>query len=75
MPENKFPERLKRLRERVNRKQYAIAQCCDIDRKTLRLYEKGKMEPLMSQLISIADYYDVSIDYLAGRTDNSVVNK
>lgn len=75
MVENKFPERLRRLRERVNRKQYAIAQCCNIDRKTLRLYEKGEMEPLMSQLISIANYYDVSIDYLVGRTDNSEIKK
>lgn len=75
MDTNEFPRRLRRLRERVNRKQHAIAQCCDIDRKTLRLYEKGEMEPHLTQLIKIADYYDVSIDYLVGRTNNPVLIK
>ena len=33
-------------------------------------YEAGKVDPPTSKLIALADYFDVSIDYLVGRTDN-----
>lgn len=33
-------------------------------------YEKGEREPSLSILIALADFFDVSLDYLAGRSDN-----
>lgn len=36
---------------------------------TIRKYERGEREPNISMLIKIADYFDVSIDYLVGRSD------
>ena len=33
-------------------------------------YEKGNAEPKMKYLIEIADYFDVSLDYLVGRSDD-----
>ncbi|MDE6454611.1 MAG: helix-turn-helix domain-containing protein [Dysosmobacter sp.] len=75
MTGNKFPERLRRLRESTRRKQYAVAECVGITRSTLRRYARGKLEPTRQPLIDIADYFDVSIDYLLGRTDNPKMNK
>lgn len=74
-PENVFPRRLRELRERTGRKQYAVAECCGITRRTLRRYERGELEPSRQPLIDIADYFDVSIDYLLGRTSNPKINK
>ena len=72
---NKFPERLRRLRERTGRKQYAVAECCGVTRRTFRRYELGELEPTRQPIINIADYFDVSADYLLGRTDNPKINK
>lgn len=33
-------------------------------------YELGTREPNMERLLALADYFDVSIDYLVGRTEN-----
>lgn len=35
---------------------------------TIRKYERGEREPNIKTLIALADYFDVSIDYLVGRT-------
>lgn len=74
MGENKFPARLRELRERQRRKQYAIAECCGISHRTLRRYETGEKEPSVESLKAIADYFEVSMDYLCGRTDNPAMN-
>ena len=42
---------------------------------TISQYETGAREPSFKDLIAIADYFDVSIDYLVGRTDNPEVNR
>ena len=38
-------------------------------------YEKGRACPDMRGLIALADYFNVSMDYLAGRTDNPDINR
>lgn len=68
--ENKFPERLKRLRERQKRKQYVVSELCGLNRSAIRRYERGEREPGLKELVSIADYFEVSLDYLTGLTDN-----
>ena len=47
-----------------------IANNISISLHTYQDYEKGNAEPKMKHLIEIADYFDVSLDYLVGRTDN-----
>lgn len=37
--------------------------------RTYRRYESGETEPTLSEAARIADYFSVSLDYLAGRTD------
>ena len=73
--ESEFPGRLRKLRERTRCKQYAVAHCCGVDRKTLSRYEKGEIEPSLTQLINMAIYFEVSIDYLAGLTEDPTIRR
>lgn len=65
-----FPSRLRKLRERQRRKQYVVSELCGLNRSSIRRYERGEREPGLKELIAISDYFEVSIDYLAGLTDN-----
>lgn len=70
MENNKFPERLRRLRERKRVSRYVVSELCGLNRSMVRRYERGEAEPNMRALISIADYFDVSVDYLVGLSDD-----
>ena len=62
----------KRLKElRVSRRIYQreMAEVLGLSFRGYQNYETGQSEPKLATLIAIADYYGVSIDYLAGRTD------
>ena len=62
----------KRLKEcRTNRgvTQQEVAIYCDITEKTYQNYDLMTREPKLEILIRIADYYDVSLDWLVGRSD------
>lgn len=72
---DEFPARLRKLRERQRRKQYVVSELCGFNRSSIRRYERGEMEPTAKALEAIADYFDVSVDYLLGRTENPTVNK
>jgi transcriptional regulator with XRE-family HTH domain len=65
-----FPERLKALRSEKKATQAMLAQITGLTDRTFRKYEAGAIEPTMSVLIALADYFDVSIDYLVGRSDD-----
>lgn len=69
MAENKFPERLRRLRERRKVSRYVVSELCGLNRNAVRRYERGEAEPNMKALINIADYFEVSLDYLVGVSD------
>ena len=45
-----------------------------ISENTISRYESGEREPGIAELIRIADYFRVSIDYLVGRTDDPVMH-
>ena len=62
--------RLKYLRKSNNKTQKDIADILGITRPAYTAYEQGKRNPDYEILEKIADYYNVSIDYLLGRTDN-----
>lgn len=67
--ENKFPKRLRMLRERRRVSRYVVSELCGLNRNAVRRYERGEAEPTMKALINIADYFEVSIDYLVGVSD------
>lgn len=73
--EGEFPKRLRKLRERQRRKQYVVSELCGLSRGTIRRYERGEMKPSAEALVAIAEYFDVSVDYLLGRTDKQKMNK
>ena len=60
---------LKELRKAKGLTQNQVAIYCDITEKTYQNYELMTREPKISILMRIADLYDVSLDYLVGRTD------
>lgn len=70
MNADKFPERLRKMRERNRLKQCVLSELCGLNRNSVKLYELGKAQPTRKSLERIADYFDVSIDYLLGRSDN-----
>lgn len=62
-------KRLKQCRKERGLSQREVAIFCDITEKTYQNYELMTREPKLDILIRIADYYEVSLDYLTGRTD------
>jgi XRE family transcriptional regulator len=70
-----FPNRLRDLRKSKKVFQKEIAALLDISDRQYRDYEAGKVDPPTSKTIALADYFNVSIDYLVGRTDNPEINK
>ncbi|KGJ49727.1 hypothetical protein KD33_07195 [Clostridium sp. NCR] len=64
-----FGERLKQLRESEGLKQIELAEKLNLTSAALSQYEKGVREPNSEMLKKIADYFDVSIDFLLGRID------
>ena len=70
-----FSERIKELRESRNLTQEALGTVIGVKRYSIYSYEKGRAYPEMKGLIALADFFDVTMDYLAGRTDNPAVNR
>lgn len=66
-------KRLKTLREERGLSQKAAAESTGINVITLSGYEVGRAEPHMAALVKLADLYGVSLDYIAGRTNDSTV--
>ena len=65
----KFSNRLKQLRKEKNLKQSDMAELLELTTRHYQL-EYGKVNIPTLTLIFLADYFDVSLDYLVGRTDN-----
>ena len=61
--------RLRELRKERGLSQDVLANEMSINIKTLRRYEVGENNPRVAILIELADYFNVSIDYLVGRSD------
>lgn len=70
-----FGSRLRELRTKQGITQKQIAKDFSISERQLRRYENNEFEPNIETLIRFADYFDVSLDYLVGRTDNPKMNK
>ena len=62
-------ERLKSLRQERGLAQRTVAIAINITDRNYQRFEYGE-KPRYDTLIALADYFDVSIDYLVGRTDD-----
>ncbi len=67
-------ERLRELRKSKNITQSELAQKMNVAKTTIAAYEQGKNEPSMSMLIKIANYFNVSTDYLLGNSDGRIIS-
>ena len=67
--ENEFPARLRKLREEKRQSRAVVSELCGLDRDAVRRYERRERSPNMEALIALADYFEVSLDYLTGRTN------
>ena len=62
-------EGLKRFRKNAKLRQEDIANAIGVHRQVYQRYESGKVLPVITALIKIADVYKVSTDYLLGRSN------
>lgn len=67
--------RLKQLRKERGISQIKLAIDLDTSQNSISRYETGERQADYAMLIKIADYFDVSIDYLLERTSNPKLNK
>lgn len=67
--------RIKELRKQKGISQVKMAIDLNTNQNTISRYENGEREPCISELIRIANYFGVSIDYLVERTNNPEINK
>lgn len=63
---SKFPIRLKELRKRDNISQLQLAEAVGVTRGSISFYEKGERQPDIVTLANIAEYFNVTTDYLLG---------
>ena len=66
---SKFAERLRSLRTERDVTQKDLGELLGVKNFSIYTYEKGRSEPNIDGLIALADFFDVSIDYLVGRKD------
>lgn len=59
--------RIRELREQRNLKQIDLAKAINVRQNTLSTWETGRYEPDLEMLSRLANYFDVSVDYLLGR--------
>ncbi len=67
--------RIRDLREDMDLRQSDLAKATGIDQRTISNYETGKTNPDSYALITLADFFNVSVDYLLGRTKTDLLNK
>ncbi|WP_110955437.1 helix-turn-helix domain-containing protein [Anaerosinus massiliensis] len=73
---NIFSTRLKLLRETKEISTQKLADALGLKSKgSITQFEKGMNLPSVNTLIGLADYFNVSLDYLVGRTDKPKINK
>lgn len=63
-------KRLRDLRENKNLTQTELSKVLFCSQRVYSNYELGDIDIPTAVLIRLADYYDVSVDYILGRTDN-----
>jgi len=64
-----FANRLKECRKKIGKTQREVANDLGTSEVGYQNYEISKREPKIETLSKLADYFDVSVDYLIGRDD------
>lgn len=65
-----FSERLVLLRKSRGLTQKQLAEAVHLSELAIQHYEAQRREPAFTKLIALADYFNVSLDYLVGRSDD-----
>lgn len=69
-----FAENFKKLRKEKHITQQIIADYLGITRQAIAAYEKGKREPNLKMVVKIAEFFEVSVDYLLGVSQLRLAN-
>lgn len=69
-PQKIFSERIKALRKATKLTQKQVADVVGITEVGYQHYEGRRRVPSFRQLIALADFFDVSLDYLVGRSND-----
>ena len=67
--DNNIGYRISELRKQAGMSQFQLAKVLDIATSTLGMYETGKREPSLKVMNRIANYFNVTTDYLLGRPE------
>lgn len=67
--------RLRFLRERAGISQKALAEEIGVSQQSINKYENHNIEPDIETLIALADFFDTTVDYLIGRSEESSAGK
>lgn len=70
-----YLQRLRDLREDNDLTQAQIAEILNTKQTIYSRYERGFQNIPLEFLLTLAEYYNVSLDYIFGRTDNQEINK
>lgn len=70
-----FGTQLKTLRKQYKVTQKQVAEKINITERNYQAYEANTQKPTYDNLIALADFFNVSLDFLVGRTNNPEVNK
>lgn len=70
-----YLKRIKELRQEQLRTQINVSTLLGLDQSYYSKLERGKHDISLRELIKIAEFYNVSLDYLVERTDKKEVNK
>ena len=68
-------KRIQDLRTDADLSQRQLSEILHISQRSYSHYETGSRNIPIEMLIRLANYYDISIDYLVGRTDKKEMNK
>lgn len=69
-----FTEKFRHILQETNTTAYKVAKETGISQGLMAEYNRGEKIPTVNNLVKIADYLNVSIDYLLGRTNIKDVN-
>jgi len=72
--QNIIAERISLLMKHKNLTQQSLADAIGVSRPSITQFTSGVNLPSIKTLVTLADYFGVSLDYLCGRTDNPNVN-
>lgn len=70
-----FGQRLRMLRTEKNMTQEELGKLMNVGKASVSLYEKNERTPDQQTLMKTADYFDVSVDYLLGRSNERTLAK